>query len=117
QKGLRALETGRAGWTTGERPQDDRLSDDSIDALRGALRQPTPERIYQIKRAVEAGMSIDHIYELTRIDPWFLSQLQELLDAERRYATLPEPTADDLKQMKRFGFSDRQLASLRDETE
>jgi carbamoyl-phosphate synthase large subunit len=117
QKGLRALETGRAGWTTGERPQDDRLSDDSIDALRGALRQPTPERIFQVKRALEAGMSVDHIYELTRIDPWFLSQLRELLDAERRYAALPEPTAADLRQMKRFGFSDRQLASLRDETE
>ena len=117
QKGLRALETGRAGWTTGERPQDDRLSDDSIDALRGALRQPTPERIFQVKRALEAGMSVDHIYELTRIDPWFLSQLRELVDAERHYATLPEPTAADLRQMKRFGFSDRQLASLRDETE
>jgi carbamoyl-phosphate synthase large subunit len=117
QKGLRALETGRAGWTTGERPLDDRLSDDSIDALRGALRQPTPERIYQVKRALEAGMSVDHIYELTRIDPWFLSQMQELLEAERRYATLPDPTADDLRQMKRSGFSDRQLASLRDETE
>jgi carbamoyl-phosphate synthase large subunit len=117
QKGLRALETGRAGWTTGDRPVDDRLSDDSIDALRGALRQPTPERIYQVKRALEAGMSVDHIHELTRIDPWFLSQMRELLDAERRYATLPDATADDLKQMKRFGFSDRQLASLRDESE
>ncbi|HEX6050308.1 MAG TPA: carbamoyl-phosphate synthase large subunit, partial [Gemmatimonadaceae bacterium] len=56
QKGLRALETGRAGWTTGERPQDDRLPDDTIESLRGALRQPTPERIFQVKRALEAGM-------------------------------------------------------------
>src|SRR5215204_5064344 len=117
QKGLRALETGRPGWATGSRLQDDRLSDDSIEALRGALRQPTPERIYQVKRALEAGMSVDHIYELTRIDPWFLSQMQELLDAERRYATLVDATADDLREMKRMGFSDRQLAVLRDEKE
>src|SRR5215218_5896513 len=117
QKGLRALEIGRAGWTTGERPQDDRLPDNTIEALRGALRQPTPERIFQVKRALEAGMSVDDVYELTKIDPWFLSQMQELLDAERRYATLVDATADDLREMKRMGFSDRQLAVLRDETE
>src|SRR5437773_2793458 len=48
QKGLRALETGRAGWTTAARIQEDRLPDDSLTALRGALRQPTPERIFQV---------------------------------------------------------------------
>src|SRR5688572_27816533 len=117
QKGLRALEIGRSGWTTGERPQDDRLADDTIEALRGALRQPTPERIFQVKRALEAGMSIPDLYNLTSIDPWFLAQMQELRDAERHYATLDEPTADDLRDMKRMGFSDRQLATLRDETE
>src|SRR5689334_12378365 len=117
QKGLRALETGRSGWTAGERPQDDRLPDDTIEALRGALRQPTPERIFQIKRALEAGMSVTDVYELTKIDPWFLYQMVELRDAERRYATLDDVTADDLRDMKRAGFSDRQLATLRDETE
>src|SRR5687767_2827320 len=117
QKGLRALEIGRSGWTTGERAQDDRLADDTIEALRGALRQPTPERIFQVKRALEAGMSIPDLYNLTSIDPWFLAQMQELRDAERHYATLGEPTADDLRDMKRAGFSDRQLADLRDETE
>src|SRR5690349_9137442 len=117
QKGLRALETGRPGWSAGERPQDDRLPDDTIEALRGALRQPTPERIFQIKRALEAGMSVTDVYELTKIDPWFLYQMVELRDAERRYATLDDVTADDLRDMKRAGFSDRQLATLRDETE
>src|SRR5688500_15633659 len=51
QKGLRALEIGRSGWEVGARPQDDRLKDDSPEALRGALRQPTPERVFQVKRA------------------------------------------------------------------
>jgi carbamoyl-phosphate synthase large subunit len=90
QKGLRALEIGRSGWTIGERASDDRLPDDTIEALRGALRQPTPERIFQIKRALEAGMSVEDLHDLTKIDPWFLWQMQELRDAERHYATLDE---------------------------
>src|SRR5687767_2931634 len=117
QKGLRALEIGRAGWTTGERSQDDRLADDTIEGLRGALRQPTPERIFQVKRAFDAGMSVDDVYELTKIDRWFLWQMQELREAEHGFAALGEPDADDIRGMKRMGFSDRQLATLRNETE
>jgi carbamoyl-phosphate synthase large subunit len=117
QKGLRALETGRPGWAIGERPGDDRLQDDTVAALRGALRQPTPERIFQIKRALDAGLTVDDVYDLTKIDRWFLYQMQELLEAERRYATLRDVTADDLREMKRAGFSDRQLGALRDESE
>ena len=117
QKGLRALEIGRSGWEVGVRPADDRLPDDTIAALRGALRQPTPERIFQIKRALEAGMSIDDIYDLTKIDRWFLYQMQELLDAERRYATLTDVSAHEIRTMKRAGFSDRQLGVLRGERE
>src|SRR5437763_6501304 len=48
QKGLRALEIGRSGWHIGARLADDRLEDDTLETLRGALRQPTPERIFQI---------------------------------------------------------------------
>ncbi len=117
QKGLRALETGRPGWTTGRRPEDDRLSDDSIEALRGALRNPTPERIFQIKRAIRAGMTTEQLYELTAVDPWFLEQLRELIEAERWYGELPAVGADEMRDMKRLGFSDRQLADLRGETE
>jgi carbamoyl-phosphate synthase large subunit len=117
QKGLRALETGRPGWTTGRRPEDDRLTDDSIEALRGALRNPTPERIFQIKRALLAGMSTEQLYELTAVDPWFIEQLRELIDAERWYRELPAVGADEMRDMKRLGFSDRQLGDLRGETE
>ena len=117
QKGLRALETGRPGWATAPRISDDRLGDDSLESLRGALRQPTPERIFQIKRAIEAGMSIDELNELTHIDPWFLAQMQELVTAEAEYADLDDPTADDVRKMKRMGFSDRQLAGLRGSSE
>ncbi len=117
QKGLRALETGRPGWATAPRISDDRLNDDSLESLRGALRQPTPERIFQIKRALEAGMNIDELNDLTNIDPWFLAQMQELVKAESDYAELDDPNADDVRDMKRMGFSDRQLAALRGSSE
>ncbi|HEX5178923.1 MAG TPA: carbamoyl-phosphate synthase large subunit [Gemmatimonadaceae bacterium] len=117
QKGLRALETGRAGWVIGATLQDDRLSDDSLDTLRGALRQPTPERIFQVKRALAAGLTVAEVAEHSRIDPWFLNQMMELIEAERDYAALPSVDASALRRMKRLGFSDRQLGALRGETE
>src|SRR5207342_2935870 len=100
QKGLRALETGRAGWIAAARPIDDRLPDDTIEALRGALRQPTPERIFQVKRALERGLSVDDVYDLTAIDPWFLNQMAELIEAERAYAALEDVGEEDLRRMK-----------------
>ncbi len=117
QKGLRALETGRAGWEIGERLSDDRLADASLETLTGMLRQPTPERIFQVKRAMLAGMSDAQLFEITAIDPWFLAQMRELIDAELEYAAMSEITVDFLRRMKRMGFSDRQLARLRSETE
>jgi carbamoyl-phosphate synthase large subunit len=117
QKALRALEIGRAGWVAASTLADDRLEVDTLEALRGALRQPTPERIFQIKRALEAGLDVNEINELTGIDCWFLSQLAELIDAESAYAKLPSVDKDVLRQMKRMGFSDRQLGDLRDESE
>jgi carbamoyl-phosphate synthase large subunit len=117
QKGLRALEIGRPGWVAGARPQDDRLADESLETLRGALRQATPERIFQIKRALIAGMTVDEIHELTGIDAWFLDQMNELVDAELEYAALPDAGADLLRRMKRLGFSDVQLGDMRGEAE
>jgi carbamoyl-phosphate synthase large subunit len=117
QKGMRALETGRSGWTTSERLIDDRLSDDTIETLRRALRQPTPERIFQVKRGLERGLAVADLYELTGIDPWFLEQMAELVEAEREYAAIDSVDADDLRRMKRLGFSDRQLGALRGENE
>ncbi|MDQ3673224.1 MAG: carbamoyl-phosphate synthase large subunit [Gemmatimonadota bacterium] len=117
QKGLRALETGHSGWVTASTLADDRLADDSIETLRAALRQPTPERIFQVKRALEAGLDIKEVNELTGIDCWFLSQLAELLAAEKAYSALTNIDVDVLWRMKRIGFSDRQLGDLRGESE
>ena len=117
QKGLRALEVGRPGWTIGPRLEDDRLSDDTLESLRGALRQPTPERIFQVKRALLLGLDAAEVNELTGIDRWFLGQMTELVEAERWYAELKTVSAVDLRRMKSLGFSDRQLAALRGESE
>jgi carbamoyl-phosphate synthase large subunit len=117
QKGIRALEIGRSGWTTGVRPIDDRLPDDSTEALRGALRQHTPERIFQIRRALERNMTVAEVYEMTAIDPWFLEQMRELIEAERAYAAIEKPVADDVRRMKRMGFSDVQLGVIRGQSE
>ena len=117
QKGLRALETGRPGWAVAARPVDDRLPDESEAALTGALRQPTPERIYQVKRAFLRGMTVADVAELTAIDPWFLQQMHELVEAERWYAGLPSVGAFEMRRMKRMGFSDRQLGAVRGESE
>ncbi len=117
QKGLRALEIGRPGWVTGATLADDRLTSDSPEDLRVALHTPTPERIFQVKRALLAGLAIDDIAKASGIDPWFLYQLDELVEAERWFAALAEPSAADLRRIKRLGFSDRQLAALRGSTE
>ena len=117
QKGLRALEIGRPGWVLGATPADDRLTGTSPEDLRVALRTATPERIFQIKRALLAGLTVDEIAQASGIDPWFLYQLNELVDAERWFSGRSGVGGAELKRMKRLGFSDRQLATLRNTTE
>jgi carbamoyl-phosphate synthase large subunit len=73
--------------------------------------------VFQIKRALEAGIGVPEIAARTRIDPWFLRQLEELVAAERGYREAPAADAALVRSMKRMGFSDRQLATLRGETE
>jgi len=117
QKGLRALETDRAGWVVGERPVDDRIADDSLSSVMSALSMPVPERVFQLKRAMLAGVSVEELFEKTKVDPWFLRQFEELIEAEREYAALDTVDAVALRRMKRMGFSDRQLGELRGESE
>src|SRR5437764_6610636 len=103
QKGLRALEIGRPGWVVGGSLAEDRLTSDSPEDLRVALRTATPERVFQIKRALLAGVSVDEVAQASGIDPWFLFHMEELLQAERWFAALPprEPGAAELRRMKR----------------
>ena len=119
QKGLRGLEIDRAGWESADAPGGDGLADDDMATLRAQLRRPNPERVFQIKRAMEAGLDVEELHELTRIDPWFLSQLHSLVEAEREFASAFGAARDNdgelagrLRHMKRLGFSDAQLGRI-----
>ena len=122
QKGFRSLEAGRSGWVVGDTIGDDRLEDSSIEAILGALRKPTPERFFQIKRALLRDVPAETIAERSMIDPWFIGQWQALIEAERAFVAewnvRPAGAAGDaaeramIRRMKRMGFSDRQLADL-----
>src|SRR5690242_10279746 len=113
QKGLRALEIDRPGWTVGAIPSDDRLQDAAKATVRAALRTATPERVFQLKRALQHGITVEDIAEVSGIDPWFLAQMEELVQAEAAWKATPAIAKEQLRGMKRLGFSDRQLADLR----
>ena len=117
QKGFRGLETGRHGWVTSERLKDDGLTGEDPESLLVAMGRPTPHRPFQIKRALEAGLAVHEILAATKIDPWFLDQLVQCVEWEKRYAEAEKVTTELLRHMKREGFSDLQLAALRGEEE
>jgi carbamoyl-phosphate synthase large subunit len=117
QKGFRGLETDRYGWVVGDELKDDGLEEDDASSLLAALRRPTAHRPFQIKRALESGLTIDEVFEATKIDPWFLDQFLQIIEWERRYASAPEVTPELTHGMKREGFSDLQLGDLRGEDE
>jgi len=75
---------------------------------------PTPERIFQIGDALREGIPIEEIARVTKIDPWFLDQMQQIIEMERRLAghTLETLPADLLREAKRYGFSDAAIARL-----
>ncbi len=114
QKALRSLETGRAGWGC---DQKEKLP--SLEQIRPGLRTPNPERVFTIRHAFLMRMTVEEIYELTGIDPWFLDKFQELIHTEKflKQTPLHQLTAADLYSVKRQGFSDRQIAFATKTTE
>jgi carbamoyl-phosphate synthase large subunit len=107
QKALRSLEIGRFGWGC---DRDETLP--SIEQVRSLLRIPTPERIFSIRHAMQLKMSLEDIYDLTGVDPWFLDKMQDILTTESFLKTqqLTALTKSQLWDVKRQGFSDRQIA-------
>jgi carbamoyl-phosphate synthase large subunit len=119
QKCLRSLEIGARGFGGGGKyASDDPFEEKVINAKLGT---PNAERVHYIRHAFRAGYTVERIFELTKIDPWFLHQLREIFEMEqalRRHA-LPAAGATDarpplpvplLRRAKQFGFSDAQLA-------
>jgi carbamoyl-phosphate synthase large subunit len=114
QKALRSLETGRAGWGC---DQPEKLP--SLEHIRAGLRTPHPDRIFTVRHAFLMGMTVEEIYELSAIDPWFLDKLQAILDTEKflKRTALKSLTKEQMLDVKRQGFSDRQIAFATKTTE
>ncbi|MEC4819157.1 MAG: carbamoyl-phosphate synthase large subunit, partial [Scytonema sp. PMC 1069.18] len=114
QKALRSLETGRAGWGC-----DLKEKLPSGEQIRAQLRTPNPERIFSIRHAMLLGMTTEEIYEFTGIDPWFLDKMQQLLEMEKflKRTPLQQLTQQQMFEIKRQGFSDRQIAYATKTTE
>jgi carbamoyl-phosphate synthase large subunit len=114
QKALRSLETGRAGWGC-----DRQEVLPSLEHIRAGLRTPNPERVFTIRHAMMMGMSVEEIYELTGIDPWFLDKMADLLQTEKflKRTSLKSLTKEEMYAIKRQGFSDRQIAFATKTTE
>ncbi|MSO99185.1 MAG: carbamoyl-phosphate synthase large subunit [Rhodospirillaceae bacterium] len=112
QKGLRSMETGLSGLN------EFSLADDGVpttdkDVLRTALAQPRPDRLLIAAQALRAGLSVEDICAIAKYDPWFVRQLEVIVNAENivRAKGLPSD-AQDLLALKKLGFSDKRLAEL-----
>ncbi len=114
QKALRSLETGRYGWGC---DKTEKLP--SLEQIRAGLRTPNPERIFTVRHALLMGMTVEEIYELTCIDPWFLDKFEDLLETEKflKRNPLQKLTKEQMWDIKRQGFSDRQIAFATKTTE
>ncbi len=115
QKALRGLEVGSAGFE----PQIDIDRADARDVLIAELSNPGPERIWYVADAFRAGMTVADVYEFSKIDCWFLVQIEDIVNSENnlKTSTLADLDADTLFRLKRKGFSDQRLAVLLGEAE
>ncbi|VAH61178.1 unnamed protein product [Triticum turgidum subsp. durum] len=108
QKAVRSLETGFAGW--GCAPIKE--LDWDWEKIKYSLRVPNPDRIHAVYAAFKKGMRVEDIHEISFIDKWFLTELKELVDVEQFLISnnLDQLSKDDFYQVKRRGFSDKQIA-------
>lgn len=113
QKALRGLETGKDGFD--EIMPLSQLEEKNIkDILRQELRSPGPERLWYVADAFRAGWDLETVFDISKIDPWFLSQIQDLISIEDDLKQRGLDALDEtyLRNLKRKGFSDNRLAKL-----
>ena len=110
QKALRGLEVGVDGFN---------LKTVDPETIDEQLANATPDRLWYVADAFGVGMSVERVFELTKIDPWFLVQIKEIVDLELtvEQRAFDSISADELRFLKRKGFSDRRLAYLTKTTE
>ena len=113
QKALRSLEQGRLGLNCD--PGEENYAHIATDDLLKQTAIPTPERLFLVGEALRRGISVDELYAVNRIDPWFLDQMQQIIEERAALACHRGPdalTRAQWRRAKRFGFSDAQLAYL-----
>ena len=115
QKALRGLEVGSSGFEH----QIDTDRSDARDILISELTNPGPERIWYVADAFRSGMSIDEVYDFSKIDRWYLAQIEDIVFSENALKTryLADLDADSIFRLKRKGFSDKRLSVLLNEEE
>ncbi len=111
QKALRSMETGLSGF---DDVQLEGLGQgDDKNVVRAAVARPTSDRLLKVGQAFRLGFSLDEVHQFSKIDPWFLAQIKDIIDTEARVIAhgLPK-TAGQLRTLKSMGFSDVRLAKL-----
>ncbi len=110
QKAIRGMETG----VTGLNEIADQSSENVLEQIEKELRVPRADRLWYVADAFRNGLSVDEVFNICSIDPWFLVQIQDLVQEENRLKKegVSSLTATRLKQLKRKGFSDARLAEL-----
>jgi carbamoyl-phosphate synthase large subunit len=111
-KALRSLERKESIFTF---PRE--ISDQKVSTLLSQIGTPTEYRLQQVQQVLWAGISVDEVFEKTKIDRWFLTQIQLINDAAREIALPGEVTSSLIRNAKQWGFSDAQIALLRDSSE
>ncbi|MEY4409053.1 MAG: carbamoyl-phosphate synthase large subunit [Actinomycetota bacterium] len=106
QKALRSLEKRGSSFHWGNQT-------DSVHELLTKMRVPTDERVVQVQQALRLGATAQQVFEATKIDPWFIDQIQLINETAQWLTQQPEMTRDVLKRVKEHGFSDAQIAQLR----
>ena len=114
QKGLRSLEIGCFGLgADGSRQSKREETLPALEEIRERLANPNSERLFYIRHAMKAGMDVEAIHNLTKIDPWFLYQIAQIVELEERIIGTGSPSPPELiKRSKTFGFSDVQIAHI-----
>ena len=115
QKALRGLEVGSFGFGCDGKDLWGTPAEPSVDEIKARIATPDPDRVWYLRYAFKAGLSVAEVHEATAIDPWFLDQLAQLVEVESLLRTLGSLAAVDdavLRMAKQAGFSDRQLAAI-----
>ncbi|HME42985.1 MAG TPA: carbamoyl-phosphate synthase large subunit [Syntrophorhabdales bacterium] len=118
QKGLRSLEVGCYGITDGRQ-----LGPNDVELIKQKLTIPNKDRIFYVRHAFRSGITLDEIYELSKIDPWFLKNIEEIVEFEHEleqyrsdlpiFSQARDSFSEELmKRAKRCGFSDRQIGEI-----